>query len=462
MKHKYLVLMCVLCILLLATSCGTTGPKSQPESKPTPSESVSESEGASKDAKTMTFPTENVTVNFIWWGNQVRNERTQKIVDMFMEEHPNVKFETEYIPGATYQDKLLTMVASNQTPDIFQNEYEYIPQYIKAGALQSFEPYIEAGIIDISDCIALDACRYNGDLYAHNLGLNGPSIMYDIKLLEELGIEVDPTKPWTWEDFLNVGREVFNKTGIRTSFKITFNMTEWLRCSARNEGQQLFLTSTELGITDTDIIKRSYEIIETAYKEGFIVPGEFYANYQSVEQQAVVTGDAWNACLTSNMVIGLQNAVGPDRPIGLMMIPDFPGSKETGQFVKPSQVMCMSATSSDAQKIVAATFIDWMVSSIEANEVLLGERGAPSNMKVSEAISGLVDDAPRRMFEFVNTAGKFAGSLDVADASWMQEAYTYAEYFQDAVVFGQYTAQQATDDFMKKLDELINEAKSRN
>ena len=245
---------------------------------------------------------------------------------------------------------------------------------------------------------------------------------------------------------------------IRDSFYITFRMTDWLRCSARNAGEQLFVDNTALGITDNNLILRSFEVIETAYNEGFGVDAEFYAGYSSVEQQAIVNGTAWNACLTSNLITGLVGAMEEGRDIGYMMIPDFADSPESGQYLKPSQVMCIGNDSTDAQKVVAATFINWMVTSAEANAVLLGERGVPCCTSVVDFLSDKVDDATAKQMEFISVATEFAGPLDVANVTWLSEINEYSSTIEQNIWYGQYTAQEATDEFINRCNELIAEA----
>lgn len=449
MKKVYLILVVAMALMLMFSACDQT---------PTNTPSESQSEAVSEASGDMDFPTENITLHYTWWGNQVRHERTQAIIAMFEDRYPNVKIEPEFLPGAEYQDKLLTLISTKSTPDIFQTEYEYTPMWAKDNVSVNLQPYVDAGIIDLTNCTSLDACRFQGDLYSHNLGLNGPSIMYDINLLEELGIEVDNENPWTWDEFLDVGREVFEKSGVRTSLRITFRMTDWIRCSARNNGQELFFDDSKMGFTDENIVTRCYDVIEKAVNEGFAIPAEYYAGYASVEQEPIVAGDSWNACLTSNMVIGLQAAAGDDRPIGFMMIPDHAGTSETGQYLKPSQVICAGNESTDKEKIVAATYINFMVSDVEANKILLGERGVPCNSEVISGIMDLVDPASQRMFSFISTATKFAPPLVMDECTFVAELQDYSTTLADSVYYKQDTANSAKDKFMSKIAELIADA----
>jgi len=457
MRKKFAIMALALVIALVIGACGQSPTTTTKPNVTTTGQSETISPSGTENV--MQFPTEDLTLTYIWWGNQVRHERTQKVVSMFTEQHPNITIEVEFPATAEYNDKLLTLISTGKTPDMFQTEYEYIPQWATGNVAQSFQPYIDAGIIDLTDCTSLDACKFKGELYAHNLGLNGPSIMYDINLLKDLGIEINPNEPWTWDDFLRIGKEVYDKSGVKTSLWITFKPTDWIRCSARNEKSTLFFDNTKLGFTDPMIVKRVYDIFEKAVADGFAVPADFYASYSSVEQQAIVTGEAWNACLTSNMIIGLQNAIGADRPIGYKMIPDFAGAQQPGQYLKPSQVICMSKTSTDTEKIVAASYINFMVSDISANKVLLGERGVPCNSKVIEAIKGDVDQTAQRMFEFIATATKYAPPLETDECTFVQELSEYSKILAESVWNKLDTSQSATDKFFAKTDELISEVK---
>ncbi len=118
----------------------------------------------------------------------------------------------------------------------------------------------------------------------------------------------------------------------------------------------------------------------------------------------------------------------------------------------------MGNDSTDAQKVVAATFINWMVTSMEANDILLAERGVPCCTSVREGLADKVDETTKKQFAFIDTATKFAGPLDVANATWLSEAYEASSTIEQNIWYGQYDAQAATDEFLNKCNELIAEA----
>jgi multiple sugar transport system substrate-binding protein len=70
------------------------------------------------------------------------------------------------------------------------------------GLLVPLDPFVESGIIDLSNVPdeAVDGGRVNGELYALNLGTNSQSFVIDLDLFEEAGIDA-PAPDWTWADF---------------------------------------------------------------------------------------------------------------------------------------------------------------------------------------------------------------------------------------------------------------------
>nr|WP_255482290.1 extracellular solute-binding protein [Pseudarthrobacter sp. NBSH8] len=70
-----------------------------------------------------------VTLRFAWWGNEYLNAQTEKVIDAFEAEHPNIKIESAPGEWASYWDKLATTTAANDAPDVIQMDQKYIAEY---------------------------------------------------------------------------------------------------------------------------------------------------------------------------------------------------------------------------------------------------------------------------------------------------------------------------------------------
>ena len=106
----------------------------------------------------------------------------------------------------------------------------------------------------------------------------------------------------------------------------------------------------------------------------------------------------------SNQIVAVWKAGGGDeRNFVLAPLPRVPGGK-SANFVKPSQFF--SVTSQAKQPKEAAMFIDFITNSIEANEVLLAERGVPISSKVQQALKPKLGRSQAEMFAYLDRVSK--------------------------------------------------------
>lgn len=191
MKKRTLALLLVLTMLVAVLSgCGSS---SSNASTPAAAESPAEVPAAEAPS---------VTLSYTWWGNQVRAERTTKVVEMFMNDHPNVTINPEFTDGGSYDDLVKTRSAGGALPNILQTDWYWVPEWAESGLLIPLDTYVEAGILDISDCDpnTIAAGTVDGSLYALSMGNNARSMFYNASLLESLGLSIS-MEP-TWDEFM--------------------------------------------------------------------------------------------------------------------------------------------------------------------------------------------------------------------------------------------------------------------
>ena len=93
----------------------------------------------------------DVKLTFTWWGNQLRNDRTQEVLDMYSAANPGVTFDAQPAQWSDYWTKLATAAAGNALPDLIQMGYtSALEQYVDNGLLEDLGPYVESGLLDVS------------------------------------------------------------------------------------------------------------------------------------------------------------------------------------------------------------------------------------------------------------------------------------------------------------------------
>ena len=128
-----------MCAAMLAGCGGNSGSDSAAQDTAGSTEAAADStEAAAEDAG----GSGSKKLVMAWWGNQVRNERTQQALDKYHELNPDVEVEGQFNQWNDYWQKLATDSAGDALPDVIQMDYSYIDQYVNSGQLLDLTPYI--------------------------------------------------------------------------------------------------------------------------------------------------------------------------------------------------------------------------------------------------------------------------------------------------------------------------------
>lgn len=214
MKKKLAVLLTAALAAASLTACGgsSSSGSSDTSAADTNASQSAQSDGGSSDSSSLVMA---------WWGNQTRNERTQKILDMYSEENPGVTIDGQFSEFNDYWNKLATAAAGHSMPDIVQMDYKYLQQYVNNNLLVDLTPYIEDGTIDTASCNqdVLNSGKVGDGLYALCNGINAPALLYNKTLLDENGITVKDNM--TMDEFIALSREIEEKPVTRPTFATT-------------------------------------------------------------------------------------------------------------------------------------------------------------------------------------------------------------------------------------------------
>lgn len=375
-------------------------------------------------------PEEKVELRFAWWGAQLRHDITQQMIDKYTELHPNVTIIPEFYDWAGYWDKLAAQGAGNALPDLIQMSVAYINQYYDGGLLLNLEPHVASGILSLEDIepTMLDAGRLGPDkeLYAMNLGTNALMMLYDPAVVEAAGIELKDV--YTYDDLQAWGKTIMEKTGVYTNV-----YTSQYNYMMRSQGTHTFAQdgSGVLGFDDPALMAYFNEQEIIALDGGYALPPERLAEASgAIEDSFFVHGVEWNYYTWSNIASVVVNAAG--REIKPMMYPLVAGKEDAKPlFYSTSQQICAAANSKYPEW--CADFINFMVNSVEANEILLAERGIPVNAKVSEAIQPLLSEPAQMAAQYILDIAPYVSAADVNDPAWYGEVTSLLESYSERI-----------------------------
>lgn len=459
MKKKFLSCMLVAALMAgVLSGCGSTENREASAASETGGKVESESSGTEK-AETSAAAEDGLNMSMFWWGNQVRNERTQKILDMFSEEHGGVTFDGQFADGTDYWTRLATLSAGGTLPDVIQMDYLYIAQYANNDLLLDLTPYIEDGTIDVSNVSEsiLSAGTIDGKVYGICNGVNSPSLFYNKTLLDGAGITVKDNM--TLDEFKTLCKEVYEKTGYKTSLTYgSSTSTAYLEFLLRAHDKKLYGEGA-FGVDSAADFEEFFTLIEEGIKEGWHVDPSVYVERQaaSVEQDCLVYGStpelmSWCAFYSSNQLVAMQNAAAEGTEIGITTWPSADPAKSN--FLKPSQFFCVTADTVDPQ--TAAELINYITNSVDCNNVLLGERGVPISSVVSAEISVNQSEKDQEVVKYINDViTPNCTAINAPSPANSGEVINLIDSLTEKVLFGELEAKEAAAQLYKQGNEIL-------
>ena len=191
-KNRPLSFTALLLALVLALgACQTPAPKPTA----TPAEAV---------GGTPIVEEEAVTLLWAFWGSPAEAETHQKVADVFMADHPNIKIETMVEPWSDYFTKVQTLWASGDASVIPDVLFLWpTPRYAAEGVLENLDPWIEKSGYDLKDYwpALLESAMYNGSVYGFPRDISVEALYYNKDIFDEAGLDY-PDEGWTWDDLL--------------------------------------------------------------------------------------------------------------------------------------------------------------------------------------------------------------------------------------------------------------------
>lgn len=393
---------------------------------------------------------------FAWWGNQVRNERTQQMLELYSEQNPGVTFDGQFSEWNDYWKKLSTAAAGNSLPDIVQMDLKYINQYVKNGLLVDLTPYIEDGTIDVSNCneSVLNAGKVGDGIYAICNGINAPGLLYNKTVTDAAGVTIKDGM--TLDEFIDISRTIHEKTGYKTNILYTSNeiFCEYL---LRSKGIVMYGDGA-LGGTAEDYADY-FALYRQGLDEGWLCEPAVFAERTigSVEQDPLVYGSSpdtrsWCMFQYTNQLTAARNAApeGDEIALSTWPTPDL----EKSNYLKPSQFFAITTQGSNPDE--CAKVLDFITNSVDANNILLGERGIPLSSEVADAISPQMDETSQEIIKFINeVVSPKCSQVNPPQPDGYAEANEVLNRMEEKVAYGELTPEEAGKVFFEEANAAL-------
>jgi multiple sugar transport system substrate-binding protein len=391
-----------------------------------------------------------VELSFAWWGSDSRHEYTQQIIELFEAQHEDITVEPIFTDFNSYWDQLATSTAGGNAPDIITMEERFLKQYVVDGQLLDLTTVSD--VLDTSDIdeLALAAGQIDGGLYTIASGVNAFSIVADPQIFQEAGVEFPDDSTWTWQDYIDLSVQITESSDGELYGAQAFGTNEaGFNIYARQRGEALYNPDGSLGFSAQTLADWwSLSLAQTA--QGGTPPPDETVEIGATgpDQSLLATNQGAMGTWWTNQLGALSGAAG--RELMLLRQPGESEGVRPGMYFKPAMSYSISSQTEHPQQ--AAMFLDFLLNSTDAAELMLNDRGLPANLQVREHIASMLPDAEQQVADFMSEIGPQLVDPPPPPPTGAGETVSIMQRLYEEVLFERMTPLEAAEQFMQEVD----------
>jgi multiple sugar transport system substrate-binding protein len=288
-------------------------------------------------------------------------------------------------------------------------DYGYIFEYARRRALLPLDGFVGKQL-DLSSFSpeTIEGGKVDGKIYGVSLGLNSTSLIYDSDIFDKSGIS-PPVWPITWDELGKrsaaltkaVGRGDY--WGMQDAGGYGPGLEVWLR----ERGKAMYNPDGKFG-ADTSDMADWFGFWQDMRAQGGCVPPEVQAlDKLDIDTSVLTLGKAAIVFANSNQLVGYQ-ATNKKR-LRLAMYPAGKPGTKSGQYLKPSMLWSIAATSKQPEE--AARIVNFYVADQEGAKAIGVERGVPASAAIRAAIAPELDEMGKMMVDYISFVSGKVGDL---------------------------------------------------
>ncbi len=314
-------------------------------------------------------------ISFSWWGNDPRHQYTLKGLEVFEEQHPDIKVSHSYGIWDGYERRYQIMMLSHSQADVMQVNYGWLNKYSPHGS-GYYDLNMLSDEIDLSSYTKedLETGMVGSTLVALPIAYNTTVLFYNKDIFDEYGLDI----PSTWDDLIEAGK-LMSADDIYPVGMIGKHL--FLLLVARYEqvtGEKIF-DKDGTYVSDEEGMKLLLQEYKELVDKKVLPPANEYDDSSFVNKKlagvACWVSDSSRYC-SSLTEEGAEIIVG-DR---------LHSENETcsGWYMKPATMYTISRDTSDPQ--AAATLLNFLVNDPEMAILQGTEKGVPVSSKALAAL----------------------------------------------------------------------------
>lgn len=399
---------------------------------------------------------EEVTFRFSWWGGDSRHAATLEVIEMYMEENPNVTIVPEYAAWSGFQDKFTTQYAGGTNADLMQVNYNWLWIYSPEG--DGFYDLNTLSNLDLGNYSStlLDAMTIEGQLNAVPTSITARVPFLNTTLYSNAGVEI----PTTWDGLMEAGKAIqstlgddyyaLSKLGKSGMMYLVFSYLEQMT------GKTFFDADGNIQYS-VEELTAGYQLLADMVENHVMPAGNVDSNELDEKNPKWITGEYGGINEWDSSAAKYIDTLEEGQVVEPFAQFTMDGAKLTGNIQKPSMGFAISKDAKHPEEV--AKFLNWMLTDEEAVEIMGTQRGIPANQAGYDVLvekgllTGITVDAYNIHSNVDSTImHPFFEHTDVKDLY---------EGAGEEVVFGTMKAKEAAEKVIKEMPRIMDEAMGR-
>jgi multiple sugar transport system substrate-binding protein len=322
-------------------------------------------------------------------------------VDAFTAANPDIKVSIENSEWGSYWDKLATMTAGNNAPDVMQMDESYIAAYGARGALLDLNTVKSNLDLSEMDPKVLDTGKVDGTLVGAPIGVANFSVAVNPEVLKKAGVSMPNDKTWTWDQLAQTAAQVTEKLGSQGVYGLDGFGTgaAELGAWARQKGEEVWPTNGP-GVSQATITSLfDYANKLVAMKATPSAERQVENSTAALDASLFATSKAAFHLLFHTQISAFGAASGTQ--LELLRLPAQAKGESPKMVNKASMYWSMSSRSKQAE--AGAKLVDFLLTDPAATKVLTTERGIPAIPAVQKEVAPLLDPQAKIALDFTES-----------------------------------------------------------
>jgi multiple sugar transport system substrate-binding protein len=397
-----------------------------------------------------------VEIQYAFWGNPTAIGVEKDIIEEFEKVNPDIKVNPIAVGYTDYHQKILTLIAGGQAPDVMRIDSYFFADFMASNAFKDIGKLIKRDKIDTKAYYqaGFSDCMYKGKCYGFPWSTAPLYMFLNLKMFKEAGIAVPPMN-WTWTDFVKIctalskGSGANHQYGFGCGFGNAGDFASLLPFIWANGGDLFDKSRTKFALNQPAATKQLQEIARLIKQGVFADPSELTSpeviNRWMVNNKLAMRIGAAAEILSLQQFDGFEFEIYP-----------CPGSvKNRKTTVIKSNVVGISATSKNTD--AAWKFLKFLRAPGQRGEVLyMMAKRMPPTVNDSKLWSLYSDPHkyPKNVVAVTKECSSKYAHLLPLRTGWLEVQGTLVPELQK-VFTGQMTAQTAMKNVAPRINEIL-------